>query len=357
MTDGSRNDAPEVQTEPEESKRHISSVEIALQFIRRLKSHTTPLRGLIAVVAVLFGVVTMLSIFDVGKTQISTNIRAGIVEIELAGQVRLNPLLYRDLYWTGDAELSLPDGQKIAVSHVEIEPDRAPFAGVPPITLSRIEVAEGNRLRISAEGTTDFHVMEISSAVSPTRIMVPPDTQVRIQRAGGMVELDEKTAWRNEEDFNQLITLSGHTGRVTIAGRQIQFRSYLAEVLPVRHLNFWQIKNEGTDAETQLSTIREGLLILEDLDGKRIDFWEGEPIRFKGVDGTLRSLTLANSSAHVQFDGTVDEITSGYLDESRSLMPSTLAWLVNIPTVKALLALAAVLIGISLPKWGRNEAG
>ena len=52
----------------------------------------------------------------------------------------------------------------------------------------------------------------------------------------------------------------------------------------------------------------------------------------------------------VQYDGPAEGIRSGYTERARSLMPSRLDWLTNIPWVKAALAIIAVFIGSALPR-------
>lgn len=314
-----------------------------------------PVRAYLSGAALLLAGVLLLSAIEVRQTRISANIHSGLLDIELSQQNRLNPLLFKDLTWTASALLQLPDGSRQAIRRFQIEQDTRRPGGSDPISLRHIEIPEKGRLRISSESVDNRYILEIDRAVSPIRMIIPVGAAVQFEPAGNMIDLDNLQTYKNTSENFQQILITEYSNQITISGTLEKEMEYLAEVLPVIHFGFWKIKNETSPNEVRLSTVHGGLLILEEQDGKRIDFWEGEPILFSGVDGILRTLILKDSAIQFQFDGYVDGIVSGYRDESRSLMPSLLGWLINIPWVKALLALLGVLLGVSIPIIGRKK--
>jgi hypothetical protein len=95
-------------------------------------------------------------------------------------------------------------------------------------------------------------------------------------------------------------------------------------------LSFSRI-HEFPDAETTLvrhvSTIRSGILYLEELGGRAVPLRPGEALHFDDVRGQIRTLELREDDIVLKFRGQVRGMHTGWGNARRSLMPTYLEWL------------------------------
>lgn len=107
-------------------------------------------------------------------------------------------------------------------------------------------------------------------------------------------------------------------------------RALFVSNLVVNRLDLSRIDELVTPERTLLrrsSTIRSGAIYLESLGGRKRELRAAEQLRFGAVDGEVRELVLADDGIALRFHGHVREMTIGYGDSNRSLMPTYLEWL------------------------------
>lgn len=75
------------------------------------------------------------------------------------------------------------------------------------------------------------------------------------------------------------------------------------------------------------STIETGTLYLESLGGRAETLRPGQSLRFESVQGVIRRLELDDRRIRILFNGRVSGMRTGLSTTSRSLMPTSLEWL------------------------------
>lgn len=106
-------------------------------------------------------------------------------------------------------------------------------------------------------------------------------------------------------------------------------RGTVAQV-PVRALGFFRVAeldDQGVSIVRSLSTIASGTLYFESLNGVSRQLRAGEALRFRDVEGEIRTLRLQDEALSVNFQGTVRGMQTGSRENARSLMPTWLEWL------------------------------
>lgn len=287
--------------------------------------------------ALIVAVILFLSWLQVSSTWIALNVSAGLVTIKVSEPVSMNEVLVKDLSWSSNQfTIILPNGKSYKTDYFDL--NGGPIT-VPPIKLKE-ETILGIRINKGGERfSTTFDTSETT-----VEFGFP---------SGVMLSFGNGVQHPIEGEFLKLVLQDDGVDPVYMSWQQIG-KERLIEAMSVQGISFWkEVANRGTG--TRLSTVQNGLLVLEDKGGERIDLREGEPITFKKLDGMLRSLVLEDLSIQVYFDGLARGISTGYSNRSRSMMPSILDWLINISWIKALLAFFAVLIASSLPLFTTGE--
>jgi hypothetical protein len=298
-------------------------------------------RQWLAALALAIAAVLLLSAIELRRVDVSLNVSADFADLVVAAPAQTNELVFADLIWTGDARITPPGGAARAVSHFEITPAAGPVEETGRITLAAVPLAADARFTVRADPAADRYTITFDRGAGPMEIFVP---------AGAAVAFDTGEIYRNANDIPERIVLDEFAGPIVLTGTRPPTRGRLAELLPVRALDFWDVMSAGGNGEARISTVRGGLLVIEGGGGRRVDLREGEPLVLGAVDGLLRSIALEDAAVRVQYDGPAEGIRSGYTERARSLMPSRLDWLTNIPWVKAALAIIAVFIGSALPR-------
>ena len=96
-----------------------------------------------------------------------------------------------------------------------------------------------------------------------------------------------------------------------------------------------------------VSTILSGTMFFESLDGKKQALLPGQQIQFKKSHGSINILELFNDHISVSFVGTVNGMTSGEINNRKTLMPTYLEWLnsrVNLTLFVVVILLVLVII-------------
>jgi hypothetical protein len=144
----------------------------------------------------------------------------------------------------------------------------------------------------------------------------------------------------------------------------------LAQNIPITDLTFTENQEYYDPQQTILrsvSSVMQATLYQESLNGTELKIREGEDIRFKNLDGTLRSVRIGGAVEKsngnppplaVEFTGTIGDVTIGQGDLQRSGMPSVLEWLAK--RQAAVLFWGACLYAIGLVatiwNWYRNNS-
>ena len=309
---------------------------------RRIRSLLTRLQrpptwsGALSAVLVLIGVVLALTLFDVRSTRVSINVSAESVSFLTAGATRTSEVLLRDLAWTSQpVQVTLPNGEVVETPYFRI-------SGVP-VALPALELADSTEVTVRADSDGGRYTFALTSAVPEIVLALPAHATVDVGDGNP----------RRVTVADPTIRVRGVGGPLFISGISAQ-RDRFAEGIAIRRVSFW--REAADEASPLLSTLRTGVLVLDDVGGRQIDLREGEPLAIRSIDGVLRSAALADALVEIQADGHVRGLRSGYTDEARSLMPSVLDRLVSIPAVKAVLAVIAVLVGSSIPIRRKEES-
>jgi hypothetical protein len=294
-------------------------------------------------VFLIVAVILFLSWLPIRWTWISLNISAGLVDIKLSESMRINELLVKDLSWNSSEKVSiiLPNGESYEKDYFDLVggPDGEPIT-ISPIGLEANTILGIQTSKVKNRFTACFYTID-----STVELGLSP---------GVTIGFGEDMRDSIEGEPPRLIIQNVAKANPVYISWQLVGKERLVEAVTVDGMSFWQeVANRGRGLN--LSTVQNGLLVLEEKGGKRIDLREGEPITFRKLNGMLRSLVLEDSGVRVVFDGMARDIRTGYAGHSRSLMPTILDWLINIPWIKALLSFFAVLIASSLPLFNRGE--
>jgi hypothetical protein len=98
----------------------------------------------------------------------------------------------------------------------------------------------------------------------------------------------------------------------------------------VADISLFRIAEHSDTKETivrRVSTILNGTVYFESLDGMERKLRPAEGIRFASSKGEIRTLDLDDSGLAVKFHGYVSGLDTGSDNERRSLMPTLLEWL------------------------------
>ena len=105
----------------------------------------------------------------------------------------------------------------------------------------------------------------------------------------------------------------------------------LSTQINVSHLSFIRIEQftdgKGNVFPQYVSTILSGMLYMESLKGREWRIRPGETIRFSQILGFIRYLQLFDDHISLQFSGHVRGMSTGTMNNQRSLMPTCLEWL------------------------------
>lgn len=276
-----------------------------------------------------FGTIVTLDTLDVRSTSLSANITAELASVQVGSPGSTGQILLRGMDWFGDPlRFKLPAADTAETAYLSLEGG--------PFTLPSLRVDEGAVLTITSIGGAASYELLASGAPQRVEVLLPP---------GSVVDAGDGRPETYEDRVRSLILEGGAWFRV--AGIAVRRERFL-EGIDIRGLSFWREASETRDA--RLSMLREGLLVLDDVDGRRIELREGEPLELEGVDGTLRSLVLDDGLVRVQFDGRVGGIRSGYAPDARSLMPTRLERLTHLSSARAMLAVLTIAVGL-LELW------
>lgn len=290
---------------------------------------------ILALLLVVFGLVLALSAWEVASTRVSLNVSAETVSFVTEAPALTGQILLRDLAWnSSEVEVVLPDGETLRTDYFQLPGH--------PVALPPLRLPEGAEVTVWATGVDGRVSLLVSNGGSELALALPP---------GALIDLGEEEA-RVAEGLDPVLRVLGVTGWFHVTGTATR-RERIAESIPVSSVSFWR-EAAGRQGSPILSTVRQGLLVLEDVGGRRIELREGEPLALGRIEGVLRSAALEQGLVNIQLDGRARDVRSGYTDSARSLMPSRLDRLMGIPEVKAMLAVIAVLLGSSIP-FGRRD--
>ena len=99
-----------------------------------------------------------------------------------------------------------------------------------------------------------------------------------------------------------------------------------------------------------ISTIQSGTIHFESLGGKKQTLLPGQYIQFTNVHGNINALELQDDHIAVNFDGTVSGITSGEINNRKTLMPTYLEWLNSKVNITLLVVFIVLILGIILAR-------
>jgi hypothetical protein len=95
-----------------------------------------------------------------------------------------------------------------------------------------------------------------------------------------------------------------------------------------------------------VSTILSGSMFFESLDGKKQALLPGQQVQFEKSHGTINTLELRDDHIAVNFVATVSGMTSGEINNRKTLMPTYLEWLHSRVNLTLFLAVILLVWGI-----------
>jgi len=188
--------------------------------------------------------------------------------------------------------LMLPTGTKVWVSRTEVTDQYRMSLEIPEKSQLNLQVSIKGTLQVAFPGAIAEQVV----------YSIP--RSIRMQAVSNLVDLD--------------LTLP----------KGVQ--ASLAPHLPVRDLAFIRIDQFVDTTDTyirRVSTVQSGKLYFAELNSREYPLRIGEGLQFEQSDGQIRLLTMENGQLALKFHGHVREMTTGWEESRKSLMPSWLEWL------------------------------
>jgi|GEM_PF-2875575 len=196
---------------------------------------------------------------------------------------------------------------------------------VGKITLAALIPPAGTRVWLSHTSIThEFHVSLES----------PPDREIELTAdADGPTNLESPSFGTVALDFgtpNQ-ITLTAASNHVDLLLSFFRSAEIVAlQQIPIKDIYFFQeerFSSSDFGFSKEVSSIVNGIVYLDELNGQPISLRPGESLRFSESRGELRAMSINNEAIQMQFHGYVRGMSTGSVENPRSLMPSWLEWL------------------------------
>jgi hypothetical protein len=215
-----------------------------------------------------------------------------------------------------------------------------------------VHVGDGTSVAMSRSG--DEQLLGISLAGA---------TQVLHVNLSGTVGISAGGRQQGERDFGRSRPVRVEAVAPNTLDLRLRMSAEQAVTFPphitVTSLSLQQVRDvvvEGLRTPQSVSTVIDGEIFNESLNGRQYKLRNGEWLSLKGVNGEIRSMALTPQGFALDFHGTVADVRVGSSSTQHSLMPNWLEWIAERHSVKlfwgAFLWLLTTVFGV-IKWWNR----
>ncbi|MEP6390341.1 MAG: hypothetical protein ABJ056_10505 [Halioglobus sp.] len=220
------------------------------------------------------------------------------------------------------------------------------------ISLDTVSADKGTRVTISREPGESRGALYLAGN----------ETQANVILSGG-IAMDFGGDRLDERDFGRGRPAKVHAVAPSSLGLDLRFNDKSDVVFPahimIASLSLQKMEEaeiEGVRTHLPVSTVLNGKIYNESMNGASYDLRKGEWLTLQGVSGELRSLQVTENGIQLDFHGEVSDVEVGSSTNKRSLMPNWLEWFSARNSVQmlwgAFLWLLSTLFGVI--KWWRR---
>jgi hypothetical protein len=288
------------------------------------------------VIAATLAILTFLLFARVPATEVEIELVASEIELTVpTRQVVIDGMPLDTLGVAGIARIEAPmdDRERPLVADLSSDPpDAVRFVAGPvattgsgtagSVTLGELVVPANTTLRLGVDAAGASHRLGLRGA----DVSVPVTLQ-------GLVSVGTSQSPPEERTYAtpRLVSIFAADDELVMdLGLPGARRSAFAPVIDVSELSASRI-NQHVDATgsvvRRVSTIQSGSVYLTALDDRERKLRTGEVLVLGGVHGEIASLGLTDAGVAVHFRGRVRDMTVGWGEHPRSLMPTWLEWL------------------------------
>lgn len=270
-------------------------------------------------------VVGFLLLWRVSTTAIILELRLSAVEFRLAGDQNLTePLPIRALSISGIGAIEAPKAQAENHRKPEVDISGTQFEELTMtvgksdgvITFSDLWVADGTLLNIERFRQGSGLAMAIQTDKKPPVASVVVPKRVRLGMPGG---------FKGAVDFGrarEMVITAEETLEIQMQPVSDTSRLFRPEI-PIRALSVIDRPQQEGASFRPFSTLRQGVLYLEDLNARKHRLRRGEHLRLEMTTGMLRVLEIGPSDIRLELSARVKTLALG----SQNLMPRCLEYL------------------------------
>lgn len=342
-----------------------------------LRRREKPPRGwrdrLPALVAVALSLALLTFLFFVRRNQVEVELFVTVVEAEFVSarsQTLFAPTRLSALQVVTADLISIPRARGVAAVALEGGPlsievpatEASDEAGEPSargsIDLEPVVLEEGSRVRIEPGGDGAVQLLlggrptEMGAALAGELTLAGPGVgrqfETREECREGACTLDFGVGRR--------LAIGGEALAVRVEGAGAGPAQSFGEHLAVSALSLsrvYRLEGEQETIARRISTVIDGRLIFEELAGTEIELRPGDRVLLDVVDGWLRQVSVEEGTVALAFNGTLRDLSLGYTERKRSLMPTQFEWVRAQHSWMLLWGSALSLIGVvlSFMRW------
>lgn len=278
--------------------------------------------------------VSALLFFRVPETAIELNLKLTGLRFELAQQqVLFDALRAEALGISGLAAVRLPRSRGRAASvltaergklALKLETRRSGHLPSGTITLTTLRLPAGTRVWLQAADKPRWFRLAFQAGAMTLRVNVHGQISAGTAAAAGeLLDFPVPRSIRLQTGASETLTLD-------FALDNPANRVFLQQLI-AQNLSFIRVEQyadaSGNLMPQYLSSILEGKLYLESLNGIERRLRQGERLRFDASYGMIRALRLSGGQILFEFAGSVRGMRTGSAIAEHSMMPTWLEWL------------------------------
>jgi hypothetical protein len=244
---------------------------------------------------------------------VSSALRVNALGVSGLHQIRIPSAIH-----PGDEDVLTDDRNRGAVS-ISLPGESKP-AGT--VVLAPVILPAGTNVGIRTAGSQAKYVLSLQ----------PVEQEFRVNVEGGIsVAVSGSPTKSFQFGSPRPILLKADKGDVDLAlSLPSVSQSFIASELLVKDLSFARVDefiNPSRTLVRRVSTILNGTLFLESLNGEKHQLRPGEEIQLEESNGQIRLLRLENGQIRLRYYGRVRAMTTSSGEAYRSLMPTYLEWM------------------------------
>ena len=250
--------------------------------------------------------------------------------------------------------ISLPRTRQANAEDLTVPPGNfwIPEGGNGKISMAPVHADRGTRIWLS----------KTQGEAAATLSMQGQDPGITANLSG-IVGIDSGGERLGERDFGRPRPVDIHATSPNILNLALRFDgdqdiSFPSHIM-ISSLSLQELKDvvaDGLRTPRKVSTVLEGEIFNESMNGKKYQLRKGEWLLVDGVVGEIRSMQITTDGIRLDYHGKVTGISVGSSQNQRSLMPNWLEWFGERHSVKmlwgAFLWLLSTLFGVI--KWWRR---